>query len=332
MIRKALSILTVGGVLLASIGISCAGSAHGQDEAARSAKNDSLVMARMTTNPMAALATLDSLYTAQSMSPQKLYYFRALIYHQMGDKRKTTEWCQKALVGNDLKQEDPVYFYKASDILSMTLTYVDEHEAALAAAQRGYEESKEDKTASGMHWTAILLHDMGYCEMLRGNVEEAEKCFSMAYIALKQIAASNNTYYNLMMCARVAYNIVDAYSTTDQYDKAELWLESATEAVDLMIASPECPKDMKDSYLGGLAVQKAIILVSTGRPVEAEKAYQEVLKLDYANTDVGVLERAIYLEKAQRWSNLQTLLPRIDSLYEAWGQPASLEHWKQYQN
>lgn len=311
---------------------SCTGLSNkqGQDAVCDSC-NDSLVMAQLEVNPRLVLKTVDSLEATGLVLPQRLYCYRALAYDKLDETQMEIEWGEKALEGDTLLLEDAALFYQVSDKLFTDLVNRGETEKALALAQRAYDESKKDVSADGMRWTAIFLHDIGYSEMQLGHIDEAESCFSQAYIALKQLAASNGDFSALLTCARVSYNIVDAYNCTGQYDKAAAWIESAEDAVEQMGASPECTQAVKNDYLGGLAVQKAMMLLEKGHRAEADRAYATAVELDYAKSNHGTLECATYLERAKRMDELMALMPRIDSLSTAWGNPASLEHWKQYQ-
>ena len=309
-------------LLVAPVVSSCIGGTSADKQLERLSqirRHDSLVEAELKVNPGRVLLVADSLEAAGAEGGELLAFYRALAYHGMGQKVKVEELCEKALEGDALLNDRAEVFYHACDLLSTTRTYREDNEGALAAAQKGLDVAKEDLTEKGRHWMAVLLHDVGYSEMRLGRIDEAEKCFSQAYIALSQIAASNQTYANLQTVARVAYNIVDAYNSTGQYDKARAWIESATDAVKLLVASPECAQDVKEDYIGGLAIQKAIMLVRTGHRVEADAAYDEAMKMDYAETDLGIVERADYLEKAERWDDLAVLQPRVDSLSRLWG-------------
>ena len=291
--------------------------------------HDSLVDAEVMADANRALFVVDSLDAAQTDEGELIAYFRALVYNKKGDKKKTEEWCRKALANDVLKDEHPEFFYKVCDLLCTTMTYRDAHEGAMKVAQRGLDVAKTDMSEEGRHWMAVLLHDVGYCEMQLGRIDEAEKCFSQAYIALKQTAAVGQKYVNLHTLARVSYNIVDAYTSTEQYDKASEWIESADDAVELLAESPECTREMKEDFMGGLAIQRAMVLVSTGHRAEADAAYNEAMKLSYADTDLGIIERAGYLKKAERWGDLAALQSRVDSLSKAWGTPMAQKSHEQ---
>ncbi len=328
-------LVIIGIVLLCFTGYvvtSCAGLSNKekQGEVCDSC-NDSLVAQRLLANPRLALQTIDSLEAAGMGIPQRLYGYRALAYNQLGDIQNLIKWGRKALEGNALLESDDEMFYQVSDKLFTVLVNQGETESALAVVQRGYDAAKENTETRGLHWAAIMLHGIGYCEMQMGHIDEAERCFSQSYIGLKQMASSDSSLFNLRTCARVAYNIVDAYNSTEQYDKAAAWIESAEDALEKMAASPECPQALKNDFMGGLAIQKAIVLLQEGRRAEADASYATAMQLDYANSSYGIVESAVYLERANRMAELMALMPRIDSLSNAWGNPASLAHWEKYQ-
>lgn len=310
---------------------SCAGRNTKEERAMQSKTRDSLIVSMAGTNPQRAFDFVDSLSAAQAESQERLAYHRALIYNEMGKKKEVAEWCEKAIQGDALLEECPEVFYDVCDLLSTTMTYQGDNEKALSVALRGYEAAKQDMTASGRHWMAVLLHDVGYCKMLDGLVDEAEQCFSLSYIALTQIVMTDDRFFNRHSRARVTFNILDAYTSTGQYDKAKTWLGQAEEAIDMLVSSSECSEKQKNDYRGGLAIQKAIVLLETGDRRGADASYAEAQTMDYRNSGLGILESASYLERAERWDDLAKMMPRIDSLSKEWGNPASLARWKKYQ-
>jgi signal transduction histidine kinase len=131
--------------------------------------------------------------------------------------------------------------------------------------------------------------------------------------------------------ARVAYNILDAYNSTGHFDRAALWIDSVEVAINKMSASPECPPQKAEEYLGSFYTHKACVLAMTGHKAEADKVYEKFLQLDYAHTNIGLIDNAEYLEMAKRWNDRANLTPSIDSLMKAWGTPMSLYYLRAYQ-
>ena len=276
--------------------------------------NDSLVYAAMDSDYNEALLLVDSLEDVRALYDAKICFYRAQIYFKMGQELSAELYYKKALAGNALREERPSIYYYAYDQLSTILTIKGDQQGALATATEGYAKVKDDETDTGQHWKSILLHDIGYCQMQLGRVEEAEKNFTHAYNTLKRLAMQTKKYDKIYSWARVAYNIMDAYTSTGNYDKAEKWVLAAEEAITKLVESPKCPKKTAEEYLGSLNTHRAIVYVKTGQKAEAEAAYQQFLRSPYSNTNIGLVDNSEYLEIAERWNDLANLTPRLDSL------------------
>ena len=292
--------------------------------------NDSLVYHAMDEDYNQALLVVDSLEDVRALYDAKICFYRAQIYFKMGQELSAELYYKKALAGKALEEERPSISYFAYDQLSTILTIKGDQQGALATATEGYAKAKDDNTETGLHWQAILLHDIGYCQMQLGREEEAQKNFTHAYNTLKRLAMQTQKYDNIYSWARVAYNIMDAYTSTNNYDNAEKWVIAAEEAIAKLVSSPDCPKRTAEEYLGSLNTHKAIVYVKTGQPKQAEEAYQRFLQSPYADTNIGLVDNSEYLENAGRWSDLANLTPRLDSLATAWGMPKSMYYLKTY--
>jgi signal transduction histidine kinase len=292
--------------------------------------NDSLVYAAMDVDYNHALLVVDSLEDIHTLYEAKINYYRAQIYYKMGQELSAELYYKKALSTNDLYRERPSICYFAYDQLSTILTIKGDQQGALETSTEGYSIAKDDETEAGQEWKAILLHDIGYCQMQLGREAEAEKNFTHAYNTLKRLASQTNKYSHIYSWARVSYNIMDAYTSTENFEEAEKWVVAAEEAINRMVASPDCPKRMADEYKGSLNTHKAIVLVKTGHRQEAEKIYQEFLKSDHSKTSIGLFDNSEYLQHAERWEDMANMVPKLDSLGTSWKMPKSMYYLKTY--
>lgn len=291
---------------------------------------DSLVRARMDVSPEETLTYIDSLETADLISYPVGCYWRALVYNTLQQKTTSVLFFQKALEGDALRQECPELFYKASDYLSTFLSNRGENAEALEVASRSYEMAQQDKSPLGRRWTAIALHSMGYFQTQLGMKEDAERSFSMAYMALSQIVQADSSYQNILSYARVSLNILDAYTTTGQFGEAMKWISSAEVAAERLAASPECVESDRAKFVGGIALQKALVMAKMGSMAQADEAYKEAQKVGYFNTAYGLFEQGHYLRTAERWDELVALMPKADSVAQAWKVPMSLYYVQEY--
>lgn len=294
------------------------------------AQADSLVYNAMDSDYNHALLLVDSLEDIGALSEAKLCFYRAQIFFKMGQELSAELYYKKALATDELFRERPEHYYFAYDQLSTILTIKGDQQGALATATKGYGIVQNDETPIGQHWKAVLLHDIGYCQMQLGRTVEAEKNFTHAYNTLKRLASQTGKYDEVYAWARVAYNIMDAYTTTDNFEEGGKWVVAAEEAINRLVSMEECPKNTAEEYLGSLNTHKAIVLVKTGQRQKAEEVHKQFLKSEYAETSIGLVDNSEYLEKAERWTDLANLTPRLDSLATSWAMPKSMYYLKTY--
>lgn len=292
--------------------------------------NDSLVYAAMEHDYNQALLVVDSLEDVHALYDAKINFYRAQIHYKMGQELSAELYYKKALAGNELYKERPAIYYFAFDQLSTILTIKGDQKGSLATATECYAIAKNDDSEVGQEWQAVLLHDIGYCQMQLSRTAEAEKNFTHAYNTLKRLASQTGKYDHIYSWARVAYNIMDSYTSTSNFEQAEKWVVAAEEAINALVQSPDCSKRTAEEYLGSLNTHKAIVLIKTGHREEADKIYQEFLKSDYAKTSIGLVDNSEYLEMAERWNDLANLIPKLDSLAKSWAMPKSMYYLKTY--
>lgn len=295
-------------------------------------KQDSIIQSVIDEDMDSALRLIDSLEDKHLLPEHKVNFYRGQIHFKLGQELTAELYYKKALTSDDLLEERPSLYYFVSDQLSTILTLKGDQDGAVKTATEAYTIVQKDTTQEGHYWSAILLHDIGYSQMQLGHYQDARKNFVQAWNTLKQLVNTNPTFDNLYTWARITYNIIDAYTSTEQFKEAEKWLPQAEEAISQMSASPECPAATAEEYTAGLNTHKALIYVKTNRRAEAHQAYQRFIGTNYSKTNAGLIEHSEYLENAERWEDLAKLSPKVDSVVKSWGIPLSLYYLKSYLN
>lgn len=295
-------------------------------------KQDSIIQSVIDEDMDSALRLIDSLEDKHLLPEHKVNFYRGQIHFKLGQELTAELYYKKALTSDDLLEERPSLYYFVSDQLSTILTLKGDQDGAVKTATEAYTIVQKDTTQEGHYWSAILLHDIGYSQMQLGHYQDARKNFVQAWNTLKQLVNTNPTFDNLYTWARITYNIIDAYTSTEQFKEAEKWLPQADEAISQMSASPECPAATAEEYTAGLNTHKALVYVKTDRRAEANQAYQRFIGTNYSKTSAGLIEHSEYLENAERWEDLAKLSPKVDSVVKSWGIPLSLYYLKSYLN
>lgn len=328
--RNLIVFIALGVLLSIGVLVSCGQQSDSSDEenVERVKRADSLVRVRLDKNPEDALACIDSLEATELFSKPVICYCRAIVYNKMMQRTTSELYFKKALEGDALQRECPELYYKASDHLSSFLSNRGENAEALNISTRAYEVAQGDDSSQGKLWTACILHSMGYFQTQLGMKEQAEINFSMAYMALSQIVQADSCYENILTHARVSLNILDAYTTIGQYELAQNWVASAEVAADRLSASPLCTDADRAKFVGGIALEKALVMLKMGSSQSAEEAYRKAQNVGYFNTTSGLLDQAHFLKTAERWNELADMMPKVDSLATAWNVPMSLYYVK----
>lgn len=277
-----------------------------------------------------ALLLIDSLKDQHLLPEYKANYFRGQIHYRLGQELTAELYYKRALTTNELYKERPPLYYFVSDQLSTILTVKGDQDGAVKTATEAYSIVQKDTTQEGQYWSAILLHDIGYSEMQLGHYQEAKKNFTQAWKTLKEIANKRPTFDNLYTWARITYNIIDAYTSTEQFVEAKEWLPQAEEAINHLSVSPECPATTAEEFSAGLDTHKALVYVKTGQRADARQAYQRFIGTNYSKTSQGLIEHYEYLQLAERWDDLALLIPKVDSVIQSWDIPLSLYYLKSY--
>ncbi len=277
-----------------------------------------------------ALLLIDSLKDQHLLPEYKANYFRGQIHYRLGQELTAELYYKRALTTNELYNERPSLYYFVSDQLSTILTVKGDQDGAVKTATEAYSIVQKDTTQEGQYWSAILLHDIGYSEMQLGHYQEAKKNFTQAWKTLKEIANRRPTFDNLYTWSRITYNIIDAYTSTEQFVEAKEWLPQAEEAINHLSVSPECPATTAEEFSAGLDTHKALVYVKTGQRADARQAYQRFISTNYSKTSQGLIEHYEYLQLAERWDDLALLIPKVDSVIQSWDIPLSLYYLKSY--
>lgn len=332
-LRKLKNIIIVTGVITIMGMTAC--TSHDKQvsfENKTQSKQDSIIQSVIDEDMDSALRLIDSLEDKHLLPEHKVNFYRGQIHFKLGQELTAELYYKKALTSNELLEERPSLYYFVSDQLSTILTLKGDQDGAVKTATEAYTIVQKDTTQEGHYWSAILLHDIGYSQMQLGHYQDARKNFIQAWNTLKQLVNTNPTFDNLYTWSRITYNIIDAYTSTEQFKEAEKWLPQADEAISRMSASPECPAATAEEYTAGLNTHKALVYVKTDRRAEAHQAYQRFIGTNYSKTSAGLIEHSEYLENAERWEDLAKLSPKVDSVVKSWGIPLSLYYLKSYLN
>jgi len=275
-----------------------------------------------------AFQIIDSLETSGSVPEPLANAWRGDIYQYQEQTRTAEYYYKKALGSPDFRKDYPVDFVLASSDFGAILSTKGDIEGQLAVVTEAYAVARTMGGSDGIRNATRLLAQIGNCQLWLGHKEEAEKTFDQCYQTLLQQSTDEAEFLPADALAGILNNIVVEYNNAYDVSGSELWLQRMSEAVEKAIAYPDCPANRADELQARLTVNRAIILAIKHQRSEADKAYHQFLTYDYAKTDNGLIDKAVYFETAERWDDLERLQTTLDSLDKAQGVPLSMEYLK----
>lgn len=275
-----------------------------------------------------ALEIVDSLELTKSISEDLANAWRGSAYQYLEHNRTAEYYYKKAFASEDFRRDYPVEFVHASTDMGAILSTKGDIEGQLALVTDAYAVARTLDDADAARFASRLLAQIGTCQLWLGRKSEAEKNFNMAYRTLQEQAIDGTSYVTADAMAGIANNILVEYNSAHDVAGAELWLQRMGEAVGRAVAFPDCTDARADELQARLAVNRAIVLSAKHNRKEADLAYRKFLTYNYANTGNGLLDKAVYFEKSDRWDDLERLQAALDSLDRAQNVPISMEYLK----
>ncbi len=275
-----------------------------------------------------ALLIVDSLESARSISEALANAWRGSVYQYMEQNRTAEYYYKKAFASKDFREDYPLEFVHASTDMGAILSTKGDIEGQLAVVTDAYSVAKTLSGGDAPRFASRLLAQIGTCQLWLGRKSEAEKNFYLAYQSLLDQTSGGSYYGPVDALAGITNNILVEYNNTHDITGSELWLQRMDEAVGKAVAHPDCPAIRADELKARLAVNRAIVLAAKHRRSESDKAYQQFLTYNYAKTDNGLIDKAVYFEVAEKWNDLELLQATLDSLDKAQNVPLSMEFLK----
>jgi len=292
----------------------------------RHKKADALLDSLTHMDAEEGLLVVDSLMAEGILGDAVGNSIKGEFYFDMGQLRTSEYYYRKAMAEDRLLRENPGRYYRACVDMGTLLSNKGDQEGSLAIVLKGYQAARNDTAIDSRRSAARLLGHIGNCQLWLRRTGEAEQTYNTAYNMVRGMVAEDPSIENLDMMAGMLNNLVIEHNNSRQFQLVQSWLDRLRESVALLTAHPDCRPERADEMKARLAVNQAIVWAETGRKADAAKAYREFLGYDYAESDNGLLDKAVYLEAAELWHEAARLQQRLDSLDKATGVPLSMDY------
>ena len=296
----------------------------------RSGKADSLIFDVGTIKDYERMRELaDSFEMTGDLSQLGANRWRGVSYYRQGQYRMAEICYRKALECDILDEQDQVSYNKSARRLSELLLVRGDYEGSLRVAMPAVQKMEESGIGSDIDY-AILLNNIGCCQLNLGRDEEANKSFLTArghYAARWQTDSTSRGFQEAVI--GTVYTSL-AYINMRRYAESIYWIDRTEMLLGMYRQRPDARSEYFDEYQGRIEIMRAVALQGLGKADEAGEAYKRFLDTDYSKTGPGRINANDYLVAAQRFSEAADNYRYLDKTLSDWGMAVSLDNIQLY--
>ena len=315
-------------VALLAVMVSCEHSTKASDF--KSEHADSLIFeAGLQKDYNRVLALADSFERNGSISPMDANRWRGVAYYRQGQYRPSEFYYQKVIDGNIETSQDSMAYVKSARRLSELLLIKGDYEGSLRVAMPAVKKLRESGYGSDIDY-AILLNNIGCCQLNLGHGEEAQESFNTARQHYINRWSTDSTARGFQEAVVGTVYTSLAYINTRRFDEAVYWIDRTEMLLRLYRDKPDARIEYFDEYQGRIEIMRAVAMQGLNRKTEAAKAYKAFLQTDYAKTSSGKIYANDYLMAAGLYTEAADNYRYLNQMIEEWGLEMSLDNIQLY--
>ncbi len=274
-------------------------------------------------------ALSDSFELTKDISSLDANRWRGVSYYRQGQYRLAEIYYRKALESDIKSEQDLVSYIKVARRLSELLLVKGDFEGSLRIAIPAVAKMDEKGVGSDIDY-AILLNNIGCCQLNLGRDEEANKSFLTArgHYANRWQTDSTSRGFQEAVIGTVYTSM--AYINMRRYAESIYWIDRTEMLLDKYRQRPDARSEYFDEYQGRIEIMRAVALQGLDKPKEARQAYQAFQKTNYSKTGPGRINANDYLVAAQRYAEAANNYQVLDKTLHDWGMEASLDNIQLY--
>lgn len=274
-------------------------------------------------------ALSDSFELTKDISSLDANRWRGVSYYRQGQYRLAEIYYRRALESDIKSEQDLVSYIKVARRLSELLLVKGDFEGSLRIAIPAVAKMDEKGVGSDIDY-AILLNNIGCCQLNLGRDEEANKSFLTArgHYANRWQTDSTSRGFQEAVIGTVYTSM--AYINMRRYAESIYWIDRTEMLLDKYRQRPDARSEYFDEYQGRIEIMRAVALQGLDKPKEARQAYQAFQKTNYSKTGPGRINANDYLVAAHRYAEAANNYQVLDKTLHDWGMEASLDNIQLY--
>lgn len=275
------------------------------------------------------LELADTLQATGHITSIHANYWRGYSYSRQRMMRLSEKYWRMAVNSEIHNQEDLKYYAKSANRLSGDLLLKGEYEATMKVAVPALEKMAESHYLTNADY-AYLKAAVGCCQLKTGSPEEALTNFNQAYNLFYDVVDEDPVRANYRTAIAGIITITEAYIQAKRYKDAYEWTGKFKKFLDYYEETSNPEPDFVDKQQARLNIYSASALEGLGQHAEAQKAYEEAKKSNYAQTGEGKLEAISYLMLAGRWQEAADNYEVLDKQMEKFSITPTMDIISQY--
>ena len=268
----------------------------------RSGHADSIIFAAGAVKNYERMKVLaDSFEQAGDISAMQANRWRGSAYYRQGQYRTAEYYYKKVLVNEAKTEQDQLSYNKSARRLSELLLIKGDFEGSLQVAMPAVAKMKETNTGSDIDY-AILLNNIGCCELNLGRVHEASVSFFQAREHYRNRWQNDTVGRGIQEAVIGTVYTSQAYINTHRFEDALYWIDRTEMLLDLYLQMNNTRLDYVDEYKGQIEIMRAVAKLGIDSTEQAAEAYEAFLNTDYSKTSMGRINANDYLVRAGRYN------------------------------
>ena len=275
------------------------------------------------------LALADSFEQNGSISSMDANRWRGVAYYRQAQYRTSEFYYKKVIDGKIETAQDSMAYVKSARRLSELLLVKGNYEGALRVAMPAVKKLQETGYGSDIDY-AILLNNIGCCQLNLGHGEEAQESFYSAREHYVNRWSTDSTARGLQEAVIGTVYTSLAYINTRRFDEAVYWIDRTEMLLGLYSEKPDARREYFDEYQGRIEIMRAVAMQGLNRTAEAAKAYKAFLQTEFSKTSTGRIYANDYLMAAGLYTEAADNYRYLDQMIEDWGLEPSLDNIQLY--
>ena len=275
------------------------------------------------------IAVTDSFEKVGDISPLNADRWRGAAYYHKGQYQKSEE-CYHSALEHEMKDDhDYMSYIKVARRLSELLLVRGDFEGSMRIAVPAVKKMEEGGFGSDIDY-AILLNNIGCCQINLGRDEEAKESFLIArghYANRWQTDTTGRGFQEAVI--GTVYTSM-AYINTRRYAESIYWIDRTEMLLNKYREKHDARSEYFDEYQGRIEIMRAVALQGLGKPAEAAEAYRAFWETEYSKTPRGHINANDYLVAAERYAEAAYNYRYLDRMIEEVGLEPSLDNIQLY--